>query len=52
MNWEILDSEGNLFVTGQNNKSGKKYIEIYIKGKMKIHWEYYYLKEKKSFFSW
>ena len=30
MNWEIFDSEGNLFVTGQNEKNGKKvYRDIY-----------------------
>ena len=33
MNWEIFDSEGNLFVTRQNNKSGKKvYRDIYKRG--------------------
>ena len=31
MNWEIFDSEGNLFVTGKNNINGKKVSrDIYI----------------------
>ena len=30
MNWQIFDSEGNLFITGKNNKDGKKvYRDIY-----------------------
>ena len=30
MNWEIFDSEGNLFITGQNSINGKKiYRDIY-----------------------
>ena len=32
MNWEIFDSEGNLFVTGQNNKEGQKVYRQIFKG--------------------
>ena len=38
MNWEIFDSEGNLFVPGKNILlMGKKYIEIFILMKIIIH---------------
>ena len=37
MNWEIFDTEGNLFITGKNIINGKKYIEINMIVKILIH---------------
>ena len=51
MNWEIFDSEGNLFVTGRNNTSGKKvYRDIYEEENQNSLGILLFQGEKKAFF--
>ena len=52
MNWEIFDTEGNIFITGQNNKDGKKvYRDIYEDDNQNSLGILLFQGDKKAFFS-
>ena len=52
MNWEIFDTEGNIFITGQNGKDGKKvYRDTYTGDNQNSLGLLLYQGDKKAFFA-